>query len=118
MFSPRIFWVKILAPPLYSKVLKIWPLLSNFQIFFWLLCYYCTWDFFKGEESNYFLFESGSYLFRAICVWIHMCKSRLSKKVEQTSEHLISQANPNACEGVEPLKLTFLAQVTYKSKSS
>jgi hypothetical protein len=41
-----------------------------------------------------------------------------TKKAEQTSKHLISQANPSACEGVEPLKLAFLAQVTYKSKSS
>jgi hypothetical protein len=41
-----------------------------------------------------------------------------TKKVEQTSEHLISQANSSVCEGVEHLKLAFLAQVTYKSKSS
>jgi hypothetical protein len=40
------------------------------------------------------------------------------KKVEQTSEHLISQANPITCEGVEPLNLAFPTQVTYKSKSS
>jgi len=70
--------------------------------------------FFK-VKSQIILFESGIYLFRTICVWIHTIKT---KKVEQTSEHLISQANPSACEGVEPLKLAFLAQVTYKSKSS
>jgi hypothetical protein len=40
-----------------------------------------------------------------------------TKKVEQTSKHLISQANPSTCEGVEPLELIFLAQVTYESKS-
>jgi hypothetical protein len=36
------------------------------------------------------------------------------EKVEQKGEHQISQANSSTCGDIEPLKLNFLAQVTYK----
>jgi hypothetical protein len=42
------------------------------------------------------------------------CVNKSFEKVEQKGKHQISQANSSTCGGIKPLKLTFLAQVTYK----
>jgi hypothetical protein len=42
------------------------------------------------------------------------CVNKSFEKVEQTNEHQISQANSSTCGDIEPLKLTFSAQMTYQ----
>lgn len=56
---------------------------------------------FVKVNSQIILFEFGIYLFKTICVWIHMCKSRLRRLNKQASilfhkqiQALVKELNP------------------------
>ncbi len=49
-------------------------------------------------------------------IYLHM--QTITKRLNKQMNHQISKANPKTCERIEPPKLAFLTQLTYKIKAN